>query len=77
MDKSDDRKMEYIPPSGRGAGIDDAKADILNQILKKSDGLICRCNNVPWGVLSQSDGHRWNVACNSGPIMHAYVPVYK
>jgi hypothetical protein len=26
LDKKDDRQVEYIPPLGRGAGIDDAKA---------------------------------------------------
>lgn len=76
MDQTDDRKMEYIPPSSRGVGIDDTRAVGLNEILKKSDGLICRCNEVPWGRLSNYDGgRRWNVACHSGPIMHAYVPV--
>ena len=77
MDQADERKMEYISPSGRGAGIDDARAARLNEILKKSDGLICKCSNTPWWQLSQADGgHRWNVACHSGPIMHAYVPVH-
>ena len=68
--------MEYVPPSGRGTGIDNQRAAGLNDILKKSDGLICKCMDVPWGRLSNYDGRSWNVACHSGPIMHAYVPVH-
>jgi hypothetical protein len=34
LEKSDDRQVEYIPPLGRGTGIDDVKAEKLNQIIK-------------------------------------------
>jgi hypothetical protein len=78
LDKSDDRQVEYIPPLGRGTGIDDARAEKLNQVIKKNDGIICKCNQV-WlfDDLSKSDGQGWNEVCHSGPISHAYVPVRK
>jgi hypothetical protein len=78
LEKSDDRQVEYIPPLGRGTGIDDARAEKLNQVIKKNDGIICKCNQV-WlfDDLSKSDGQAWNEVCQSGPISHAYVPVPK
>lgn len=75
IDKSDERKLEYIPSEGRGAGIDDARAARINEILKKNDGNHCSCSNVPSYELEYSIGSRWAGVCHSGPTAHAYIPV--